>query len=139
MIDRPRQLAGWAAVMGLLLIWLLLALANLVVPWVVIGASMEPTLEQGDRVLVDLWSYRQRSPRGGEVALLASPAGLPIVKRVAAEGTGADRGDGSDLWVLGDNPRASGDSREFGRVPEQRFRGRLCWCYWPPSRFGPVR
>ena len=136
MIDGPRQLAGWAAVMGLLLVWLLLALANLVVPWVVIGSSMEPTLEQGDRVLVDLWSYRQRSPSSGEVALLASPAGLPIVKRVAAE---ADSDDASGLWVLGDNPRASGDSREFGRVPAKRFRGRLCWCYWPPSRFGPVR
>jgi nickel-type superoxide dismutase maturation protease len=139
MIDGPRQLAGWAAVMGLLLAWLLLALSNLAVPWVVVGASMEPTLEPGDRVLVDLWSYRQRPPRAGEVALLAGPTGIPIVKRVASGSTGADRDNGASLWVLGDNPQASGDSREFGRVPAGRFSGRLCWRYWPPSRFGPVR
>jgi nickel-type superoxide dismutase maturation protease len=139
MIDGPGQLVGWAVVMGLLLAWLLLALAYVVVPWVVAGTSMEPTLEQGDRVLVDLWSYRQRLPRPGEVALLANPAGLPIVKRVADEAAGAYRNGDSRLWVLGDNPRVSGDSREFGRVPAGRFRGRVCWRYWPPSRFGPVR
>ena len=40
---------------------------------------MEPTLVPGDRVLVDLWTYRQRPPEPGEIVL--SPDGRTLYFR----------------------------------------------------------
>ncbi len=117
-------------------------------PWVVAGDSMSPTLEHGDRVIVDLWSYRGRPPRSGEIALFDGPRGVPMVKRVAdlphlehvrSEWFGPSGALRSGLWVVGDNSDASRDSRRFGTVPPDRFRGRLVWRYWPVSKAGPLR
>jgi nickel-type superoxide dismutase maturation protease len=106
------------------------------VPWVVHGDSMLPTLRPGDRVMVDLWSYRSRDPRPGEVALLHGPGEVAIVKRIAPpDRAGSDE---TGFIVLGDNPDASLDSRSFGAVPRDRFRGRVVWRYWPPSRVGRI-
>jgi signal peptidase I len=126
----------------------LLVTRFIAVPWVVSGISMSPTLEPGDRVIVDLWSYRRRGPRSGEVALLDGPSGIPLVKRVVAERPpGAPEspaipplGSGEELWfVVGDNATVSRDSRRFGPVPRHRFRGRVVFRYWPPSRAGAIR
>ena len=108
--------------------------SHLVMPWVVAGRSMEPALFPGDRVLVDCWTYRHRRPRSGEVALLVGPSGLRMVKRVAEL---PDSGNG--IWVLGDHGAHSIDSRRFGALPADRFRGRVVYRYWPLSRAGPVR
>lgn len=47
------------------------------------SASMQPTLEIGDRVLVSKFSYRFSEPRPGDVVVFASPLqeGLPRVDR----------------------------------------------------------
>ena len=117
-------------------------------PWAVAGHSMSPTLEHGDRVIVDLWSYRRGSPRSGEIALFMGPRGVAMVKRVVdlppgervrSESFGTSSTLRGGFWVLGDNVSASGDSRRFGAVPRDRFRGRLWWRYWPLSRAGPIR
>jgi len=110
---------------------------------------MEPTLVDGDRVLVDLWTLRRRAPRPGEVVVLSGPGDEPLVKRVAREPY-----FGSETYppptipsesalepafiVLGDNRGASRDSREFGRVPQHCLRGRVLWRYWPVSRWGSI-
>jgi signal peptidase I len=121
-----------AAVLGCFLVGILAVTRFLVVPWVVSGPSMEPTLVAGDHVLVDLWTYRRRDPKPGEIALLDSPGRGPIVKRVASF-------DGGRYRVLGDNPAQSEDSRTFGTVPRGRFRGRILLRYWPLSRAGSIR
>ena len=130
-------------------IWL--ATDGLALPWVVVGDSMEPTLSDGDRVVVDLWSYRQRAPRVGEIVLFAGPAPgeAALLKRVAFPPAGANRhfepglwddAAGQDgLWVLGDDDARSADSRNFGPVPPGRARGRAVLRYWPLSRAGPIR
>jgi len=137
LIER-RTAVELSALLGLLLLFFLLGLRFLAVPWIVAGPSMEPVLGSGDRVLVDVWSYRRRAPREGEVALFWAPDGTPMVKRVS----GPPRGRfpaGAGLWLVGDNAASSRDSREFGAVSPERCRGRVLWRYWPPSRFGPVR
>ena len=117
----------------------LLTTSFVAVPWVVAGPSMEPTLYAGDHVIVDLWTYRRRAPREGEVVLLDAPWGGPIVKRVAPPVPDpADAGSGR-YRVLGDNEAESADSRTFGSVERGRFRGRVLWRYWPLSRAGSIR
>jgi len=121
----------------------------LVIPWVVVGPSMEPTLQDGDRVLVDLWTLRRRLARPGEIVVVAGPGGEDLVKRIGREPyPGNDPYPPSALAtdsqleptfvVLGDNAAHSLDSRAFGRVPRHRIRGRVVWRYWPLSRRGSI-
>jgi len=126
-----------ALVLGFLLAVLYLSTEFLARPWVVHGSSMEPTLGDGDRVIVDLWTYRHRPPRPGEIVLLegALPGSPTMVKRVAEPPVGVILG-GRTLWVLGDNPGGSADSRQMGGLPLERVVGRVVLLYWPPIRAG---
>jgi signal peptidase I len=119
------------------------------IPWVVRGASMEPTLRDGDRVLVDLFVFRRREPRASDVVVVLGPGDTAMVKRVAKEPypgsapfpppvLAAESALEPAYPVLGDNPPESSDSRTFGRIPRHRFRGRVVWRYWPLSRAGPI-
>ena len=121
---------------------------QLLLPWIISGESMEPALSAGDVVLVDLWTYRHREPRIGEVVLLQDAAlpGMALVKRVSMYPGEAgwpvsthDHTAGRSIWLLGDNAEASLDSREFGAVPPERMRGRVIYRYWPLSRAGRIR
>jgi signal peptidase I len=98
----------------------------------VVGRSMEPTLHDGQRVLV-----RRRKPSRGDVVVFAMPppAAAPAhrVKRVCAVA-----GDPVPEWlrgavpydvlpagtvaVTGDNPRSE-DSRHLGLIPLDRVLG----------------
>jgi len=124
-----RLLGHGIVLVGLLLAGLWLAGGWLVVPWVVAGRSMEPALLHGDRVLVDLWTYRHRPPRIGELVLFEGPEGEIMVKRLAPSPPHA----GPGYWLLGDNSGSSRDSRRFGPVPAGRLRGRVVLRYWPLS------
>ncbi|MDZ4169364.1 MAG: signal peptidase I [Coriobacteriia bacterium] len=43
-----------------------------------------------------------------------------------------------NVWLMGDNRPASGDSRFFGPRPVETVRGRAFWTYWPPTQFGAL-
>jgi signal peptidase I len=108
-------------------------------PWIVSGASMEPTLRDGERVLVDLLSYRRRSPRPGEIVLLDGPAGSgALVKRITHGPNPGPEFGRTVFLVKGDNASESLDSRAFGPVPSARIRGRVVFRYWPPGRAGRI-
>lgn len=139
-------------VLGLLAGGFALATRYVAIPWVIVGSSMEPALLDGDRVLVDVWTLRQRAPRPGEIVLFEGlrPGEAPLVKRVAEPpaalpGTvgghsvaGRREAPERSVWVLGDQRQRSRDSREFGPVPLERIVGRVVLRYWPPSRAGAV-
>ncbi len=81
------------------------------------GDSMQPTLEQGDKVLFD--------PKGyiavGDVVLAQHPykSDVKIVKRVS------DIADDGRLTLSGDNPAESTDSRAFGTVSVESIIGKV--------------
>jgi len=89
------------------------------------GPSMEPSLREGDRVLVWRWAYRRRLPAAGDVVVVRDPDDRRrvLIKRVAPDG------DESRVHVLGDNAAASRDSRTFGAVPAASILGKALLKY----------
>ncbi|WP_308194788.1 S24/S26 family peptidase [Micromonospora sp. R77] len=102
------------------------ALRGPLVPVLVTGPSMAPTLRHGDAVLVRTGG---RAVRPGDVvvAVFRSRPELLVVKRAVR------RHDGG-WWVRGDNDLVTDDSRAYGVAD---VRGRVVARYWP--RPGPVR
>lgn len=94
------------------------------------GSSMAPTLEPGDLLCVERWTYARRAPRVDEVVLAPDPRqpGRELIKRVAAV-------SGESLELRGD-ASASTDSRTFGPLPMPSVEWRVALRYWPLSRFG---
>jgi nickel-type superoxide dismutase maturation protease len=91
------------------------------------GLSMAPGLQPGDRLVV----WRTRSVRPGDVVAVPDPRQpeRTILKRVISV-----RPEG--LFLLGDNPRQSTDSRQFGYVPLKSVLGKALYRYAPSGRTG---
>jgi signal peptidase I len=126
--------------------------------------SMRPTLEPGDRLLVDSAAYRDRPPETGDLVVLMDPQ-VPdrwLVKRVAGVGPGRfwrthlglvrggsvpgspdptpppDAVEPVDLDAKSifvvGDSPSARDSRRFGPVPRTAIVGRAYRCYAPPAR-----
>ena len=132
-------------------------------PFIVSGASMEPTFENADYLIVDELSYHLEKPTYGDVVIFRYPKdpskyfikriiGIPgdtvklsgarvtIVNAAHPQGfeldqsfipEGRQSNDHSELtlgsgeyFVLGDNRKASSDSRYWGALPEENIIGR---------------
>ena len=74
----------------------MLVQAFLVKPFTIHQVSMEPTLNEGDRILISRLTYHFRDPKNGDVIVFHSPVkpGEDLVKRVIA--VGGDRVSVSD-------------------------------------------
>lgn len=94
------------------------------------GASMEPTLLEGDTLLVD----DKAEPAPGIWVLEVPGENNPLVKRLVDPPAGAE-----PYWVLGDNETASRDSRHFGRVGREAIKGRVAWSLKGSHGFGPIK
>ena len=110
---------------------------------VVDGRSMEPYLSRGSLVLVLRCAYGVRAPgpRGtylvrwggpspGDLVLAFPPAtGKRVVKRVSAGDPGSRAQSGevfaAGVYLRGDNPAESRDSREYGPVRVDDIAGRV--------------
>ena len=132
------------------------------------SVSMQPTLREGERVIVDKVSYLFRPPARGDIVVL-DLQGEPedLIKRViglpgetiefkdgdvwidgrpldepyaqSSSGAIAARQLGSDeYFVMGDNRGNSKDSRVFGPIHREDIVGRAWIIYWPPSEWGLV-
>lgn len=91
---------------------------------VVRGRSMEPTLQEGDRLLVAYGT----TPRAGRLVVVRLP-GVPglVVKRLAFT---TDDG----WWVERDNPREGVDSWHVGAVPQEDLLAVVIARIWPHPR-----
>ena len=90
---------------------------------VVTGRSMEPTLYDGDRLLV---RYGARA-RPGRLAVVRLPQRPVAVKRLD------HRVDGG-WWVERDNPAEGVDSWQVGPIPDQDLLGVVVLRIWPLLR-----
>jgi signal peptidase I len=142
---RPR----FAGVARIALVALLLALfvrAFLLEVVSIPSASMLPTLEPGDQILVNRFLYSgpsggflpRRPVRRGDVVLFRPPFDphQHYVKRCV--GLGGDWEGGGvlpsgTLWLEGDARERSLDSRRFGPVPASAVEGRVLAVLWSRS------
>jgi signal peptidase I len=103
----------------------------------VAGSSMRPALEPGDWVIAI--AVVPGRVRRGDVVVVEHPErpGFEIVKRVVHVPGDVTPGGlelVEEVWVEGDEPEGSTDSRRFGPVPIDRVRGRVRVVWWPPGR-----
>ncbi|HEY4515079.1 MAG TPA: signal peptidase I [Candidatus Paceibacterota bacterium] len=98
-------------------------------PFVVSGASMVPTFENGDYLIVDELTYQFRDPRKNEVLIFRYPKDPSkyYIKRII--GLPGETINGLKLgideyYVEGDNRGASSDSRSWGPVAKKLVVGR---------------
>jgi phage repressor protein C with HTH and peptisase S24 domain len=87
------------------------------------GRSMEPTLYDGDHLVV---VYGGR-PRPGRLAVVRLPGAPLSVKRLAFL-------DGPGWWVERDNPAEGVDSWQVGAVPDTDVVATVLFRSWPPRR-----
>ena len=92
------------------------------------GPSMAPTLRHGDHLLV---LFGNRPARPGTLVVVALPDAPLAVKRLIR------LDEAGRVWVEGDNPFGSTDSRSLGGLPPEAIRGRVLLRLWP--RPGYVR
>ena len=87
----------------------------------VISDSMLPTLQPGDYILVDTWEHEKKTLSPGTIITFQSPLnGQITVKRISHinANTQPER-----LFVLGDNPEHSFDSRAYGWLDKDKVTG----------------
>ena len=109
---------------------------------VVAERSMSPTLEPGDRLVVlpagpHGLPWLRGVPRVGSI-VIAEREGRLDVKRVASRPADVPLAT-NELWLLGDNPAASNDSRQSGALPLSALRGVVLFRSGPAGRRGRVR
>jgi hypothetical protein len=90
---------------------------------VVRGRSMQPTLYDGDRLLVRHGAV----PREGALVVVRLPDGVVAVKRATM------RRDGG-WWVERDNPAEGVDSWQVGAIPERDVLAVVRARVWPLRR-----
>ncbi len=90
---------------------------------VVRGRSMEPTLREGDRLLVAYGAV----PRVGRLGVVRLPGRPLAVKRLSRRVEGG-------WWVERDNPAEGVDSRLVGAIADDDVVAVVLGRIWPPRR-----
>lgn len=119
---------------------------------VLYGPSMVPTFnakKDGDWIITEHLSAKFKTIKKGDVVIVRSPEDPKclLCKRIAAMSGDRVTTDKEKefkipkghVWLLGDNPNWSRDSRHFGAVPYGLIRGRACFKVWPLTEFGKVQ
>ncbi len=132
------------------------------------GSSMNPTLQDGEYLIINNVTYLMDDPEQGDIVVFRHPRNeLNLIKRVVgvpgdhievSNGTVWVNGEAQEepfiadspnyggnwdvpegeLFVLGDNRNNSSDSHSWGFLPEENLLGKALFVYWPPSDWGQV-
>ena len=97
---------------------------------VVRGRSMEPTLRDGDRLLV----AHDSTVRPGVLVVARFADGTLVVKRAVDPRSTASGAPG--WWLLSDNPGEGVDSRHRGPVATEACEAVVLGRLWPAPRLG---
>lgn len=92
----------------------------------VTGTSMQPLLQPGEEILINPYAYKKDLPQINDLVIATHPdkKDLEIVKRISYIT------EDGNLFLLGDNPNYSTDSRSFGTISLENIIGKVT------TRFG---
>ena len=114
-------------------------------PFIVSGASMDPTFKNGDYLIIDELSYQFSGPEKNEVVVFRYPLqpNRFYIKRVVGLPGETMTIDGKktvleddEYFVMGDNRNNSSDSRMWGPVQENFLIGRALVRLFPLNKIG---
>ena len=148
-----RELIESFAIAAILTTFILLFVAR---SFVVDGTSMVPSLENRQRLLVEVISYRFREPKRGEIIVFnqddlveirvgvvyinGSPLDEAFIPENAYSNYGPVFVPGDHYFVLGDNRNKSDDSRgSVGFLARDLIIGRAIARFWPISALSTFR
>jgi signal peptidase I len=129
---------------------------------------MNPTLQDGEYLIINNVTYLLDEPEPGDIVVFRHPRNeLNLIKRVIGvpgdhieinNGTVWVNGEAQEepyiadspnyggswdvpddqYFVLGDNRNNSSDSHSWGFLPAENMLGKAFFVYWPPSDWGEV-
>ncbi len=81
---------------------------------------MLPDIRPGDKLFLDPRAYRKTPPRTGDIVVAQHPETDELILKRVTQVTAAGR-----LFLAGDNPDGSRDSRQLGLFSRRSIRGRV--------------
>jgi signal peptidase I len=132
------------------------------------GSSMNPTLLNGEYLIINNLVYLLDEPQGGDIVVFRHPRNdLNLIKRVIGRPGDHIKIENGTVWVngepytepyiadsptyngewdvpeghyfvLGDNRNNSSDSHSWGFLPTDNLLGKAMYVYWPPADWGQV-
>jgi signal peptidase I len=85
--------------------------------------SMSPTLQTGDVALIDTWVYKNQPALSDDI-IIAKRTGTSMVLAKRLQKT-RNHNEDIELFIVGDNPNNSIDSRRFGWVSDDYLIGKV--------------
>ena len=132
------------------------------------GSSMNPTLLNGEYLVINNLVYLLDDPVNGDIVVFRHPRNdLNLIKRVIGVPGDTVKIENGTVWVngealnepyiaappsyngewdvpdgsyfvLGDNRNNSSDSHSWGFLPMENLLGKAMYVYWPPADWGEV-
>jgi signal peptidase I len=85
--------------------------------------SMSPTLQTGDVALIDTWIYKNQPALADDIIIVKRTAtSMVLAKRLQQS---RNHNEKIELFIVGDNPNNSIDSRRFGWISDDYLIGRV--------------